>query len=72
MQIQQVIILLNFQKSRRNPSDLCGRCDGNIKVIIPNTKFSIEGSSLNQNIKPGDYVTVKVSIQISTIMKLSM
>lgn len=53
-------IILNFQDSRRGPSNLCGRTDGNIKVIIPNIKLSVNGSSLNQDIKPGDYIAVKV------------
>lgn len=52
-------------------SDLCGRTDGNIKVIIPNTKLSIEESSLKQDIKPGDYIAVKVSI-IITLSKKTM
>lgn len=51
-----------LKESRRGPSDLCGRTDGNIKVVIPNTKLSTSGSSYNQDIKPGDYILVKVSI----------
>lgn len=49
------------QESRRGPTQLCGRTDGNIKVIIPNTNLPIEESSFNQDIKPGDYIIVKVS-----------
>ncbi|XP_060875212.1 mitochondrial tRNA methylthiotransferase CDK5RAP1 isoform X2 [Metopolophium dirhodum] len=62
-------LMLVEGESRRGPSDLCGRTDGNIKVIIPNTKLPLEESSLNQDIKPGDYITVKIIESNSQVLK---
>ncbi|VVC28955.1 Methylthiotransferase, conserved site,Elongator protein 3/MiaB/NifB,TRAM domain,Radical SAM, alpha/beta [Cinara cedri] len=62
-------LILVEGESRRGPSNLCGRNDGNIKVIIPNIKLSVDGSSLNQDIKPGDYITVKITESNSQILK---
>uniref|UniRef100_A0ACB8F7A4 CDK5 regulatory subunit associated protein 1 n=1 Tax=Sphaerodactylus townsendi TaxID=933632 RepID=A0ACB8F7A4_9SAUR len=46
--------------SRRSPLDLCGRNDGNIKVIFPDVEMD-DGSGLGATVKakPGDYVLVK-------------
>ncbi|XP_025198231.1 CDK5 regulatory subunit-associated protein 1 [Melanaphis sacchari] len=62
-------LILIEGESRRGPSQLCGRTDGNIKVIIPNSKLPIEESSLNQDIKPGDYITVKIIESNSQVLK---
>ncbi|XP_008184115.1 CDK5 regulatory subunit-associated protein 1 isoform X2 [Acyrthosiphon pisum] len=62
-------LMLVEGESRRGPSDLCGRTDGNIKVIIPNTKLPLEESSFNQDIKPGDYITVKIIESNSQVLK---
>ncbi|XP_025414811.1 CDK5RAP1-like protein isoform X2 [Sipha flava] len=62
-------LILIEGKSRRSSSDLYGRTDGNIKVIIPNTKLSLKGSSLNKDIEPGHYIKVKITESNSQILK---
>ncbi|XP_060086467.1 mitochondrial tRNA methylthiotransferase CDK5RAP1 isoform X2 [Heteronotia binoei] len=56
--------------SRRSPSDLCGRNDGNIKVIFPDVEMD-DGSGLGSTAKakPGDYVLVKISSANSQTLK---
>ncbi|XP_054836537.1 mitochondrial tRNA methylthiotransferase CDK5RAP1 [Eublepharis macularius] len=56
--------------SRRSPSDLCGRNDGNIKVIFPDVEMD-DGSGRGSTVKaqPGDYVLVKISSASSQTLK---
>nr|XP_056700547.1 mitochondrial tRNA methylthiotransferase CDK5RAP1 [Euleptes europaea] len=56
--------------SRRSPLDLCGRNDGNIKVIFPDVEMD-DGSGLGSTVKakPGDYVLVKISSASSQTLK---
>ncbi|XP_015276372.1 PREDICTED: CDK5 regulatory subunit-associated protein 1 [Gekko japonicus] len=47
--------------SRRSPSDLCGRNDGNIKVIFPDVEIDGgSGPGSAAKAKPGDYVLVEI------------
>ncbi|XP_050520454.1 mitochondrial tRNA methylthiotransferase CDK5RAP1 isoform X2 [Daktulosphaira vitifoliae] len=62
-------LILIEGESRRGPTNLCGRTDGNIKVVIPNTKLLKKGQSNLQSIKPGDYVVVEVTESNSQILK---
>ncbi|XP_077192205.1 mitochondrial tRNA methylthiotransferase CDK5RAP1 [Paroedura picta] len=56
--------------SRRSPLDLCGRNDGNVKVIFPDAEMD-DGSGLGSTAKakPGDYVLVKISSASSQTLK---
>ena len=60
-------VCIFVQASKRSAQDLCGRSDGNVKVIFPR-----EGrdSSLDSGIaeaKAGDYVLVKVCFALGFI-----
>ncbi|KAL8179868.1 UNVERIFIED_CONTAM: CDK5 regulatory subunit associated protein 1 [Gekko kuhli] len=56
--------------SRRSPLDLCGRNDGNIKVIFPDVEMG-GGSGLGPaaKAKPGDYVLVEISAASSQTLR---
>lgn len=50
-----------LQESKRTSEELCGRTDGNVKVIFPKTDLRVQPEKLQVvPIKPGDYVLVKV------------
>ncbi|NXX82684.1 CK5P1 protein, partial [Urocolius indicus] len=53
--------------SRRSASELCGRNDGNIKVIFPDT--SPEAACGAPRAQPGDYVLVKVTSASSQTLR---
>lgn len=54
-----------LQESKRSPEDLCGRNDGNIKVIFPRKDLpSSPTGTYTAPVKVGDYVLVKVSSNI--------
>lgn len=53
----QLILIENT--SKRSVDEIYGRCDGNIKVIIPNSS----------EISVGDYVAVEVSSANSQVLK---
>ncbi|XP_053309881.1 mitochondrial tRNA methylthiotransferase CDK5RAP1 [Spea bombifrons] len=56
--------------SKRSPTELCGRNDGNIKVIFTDTQAA--GASSEQNgirVQPGDYVLVKITSSSSQTMR---
>lgn len=58
----QVMFLSSSQPSKRSTSELCGRNDGNIKVIFPAARLEeAAGSEAPFSPQPGDYVLVKVS-----------
>ncbi|MEE6528499.1 hypothetical protein FKM82_030860, partial [Ascaphus truei] len=47
--------------SKRSPDELCGRNDGNTKVIFPDIQDDDDVSARNGvRARPGDYVLVKV------------
>lgn len=50
-----------MQESKRSAQDLCGRTDGNIKVIFPKEDVSAQPAESNSApVNAGDYVLVKV------------
>lgn len=53
--------LFFLQLSKRSATDLCGRNDGNLKVIFPDVEMEdVTNSGLRVRAQPGDYVLVKV------------
>jgi tRNA A37 methylthiotransferase MiaB len=56
----QLILIENT--SKRSRDEIYGRCDGNIKVIIPNSS----------EISVGDYVAVEISTANSQVLKGKM
>lgn len=53
--------LVILQESKRSSEELCGRNDGNVKVIFPKTDLPVQpGKPQADPITPGDYVLVKV------------
>ncbi|CAN2391654.1 N6-isopentenyladenosine methylthiotransferase activity [Pristimantis euphronides] len=64
----QLVLVEGF--SKRSPSDLCGRNDGNTKVVFHD--HPIENNSLIENdvrARPGDYVLVKIISSTSQSLK---
>ena len=54
-------LLFFLQLSKRSATDLCGRNDGNLKVIFPDVEMEdATNSGLRVRAQPGDYVLVKV------------
>ncbi|XP_051528263.1 CDK5 regulatory subunit-associated protein 1 [Myxocyprinus asiaticus] len=48
--------------SKRSSEELCGRNDGNVKVIFPKTDLPVQpGKPQTVSITPGDYVLVKIT-----------
>lgn len=53
--------LFFLQLSKRSATELCGRNDGNLKVIFPDVEMEdATDSGLKVRAQPGDYVLVKV------------
>lgn len=49
-------------KSKRSSEELCGRNDGNVKVIFPKTNLPVQPEKTQMAcITPGDYVLVKIT-----------
>ncbi|XP_068172217.1 mitochondrial tRNA methylthiotransferase CDK5RAP1 [Antennarius striatus] len=56
--------------SKRSADDLCGRTDGNMKVIFPKEDVSVQpGESNTASVKGGDYVLVKISSATSQSLR---
>uniref|UniRef100_A0A8C3IW54 Mitochondrial tRNA methylthiotransferase CDK5RAP1 n=1 Tax=Chrysemys picta bellii TaxID=8478 RepID=A0A8C3IW54_CHRPI len=56
--------------SKRSAAELCGRNDGNIRVIFPDTEMEDgTGSGAVVRAQPGDYVLVKVTSASSQTLK---
>ncbi|XP_042657069.1 mitochondrial tRNA methylthiotransferase CDK5RAP1 [Tyto alba] len=56
--------------SKRSASELCGRNDGNIKVIFPDAEVAdAAGCEALARAQPGDYVLVKVTSATSQTLK---
>lgn len=50
-----------MQQSKRSAKDLCGRTDGNMKVIFPKEDVAAQPAESNTApVTAGDYVLVKV------------
>ncbi|KAG7243007.1 hypothetical protein INR49_016773 [Caranx melampygus] len=55
-------LILVEGESKRSAKDLCGRTDGNMKVIFPKEDVAVQfAGSTTAPINPGDYVLVKIS-----------
>lgn len=60
-----------LQESKRSSEDLCGRNDGNIKVIFPRKDLPSGPTGTNTApVQVGDYVLVKVSSNIGVLSLL--
>ncbi|XP_039355063.1 mitochondrial tRNA methylthiotransferase CDK5RAP1 isoform X2 [Mauremys reevesii] len=56
--------------SKRSAAELCGRNDGNIRVVFPDTEMEDgTGSGAVVRAQPGDYVLVKVTAASSQTLK---
>ncbi|KAK2504439.1 hypothetical protein MC885_016589 [Smutsia gigantea] len=56
--------------SKRSATDLCGRNDGNLKVIFPDVEMEdVTNSELRVRAQPGDYVLVKITSASSQTLK---
>ncbi|XP_055291535.1 mitochondrial tRNA methylthiotransferase CDK5RAP1 isoform X3 [Moschus berezovskii] len=56
--------------SKRSAADLCGRNDGNLKVIFPDVEMEdVTDSGLRVRAQPGDYVLVKITSASSQTLK---
>ena len=65
--------LSSLQPSKRSSSDLAGRSDGNIKVIVPDVPVASSEGGVSSGcvpLKPGDYVSVKVGMWPSPPVRL--
>uniref|UniRef100_A0ABM5G4V6 Mitochondrial tRNA methylthiotransferase CDK5RAP1 n=1 Tax=Pogona vitticeps TaxID=103695 RepID=A0ABM5G4V6_9SAUR len=68
--VGQTHVVLVEGPSRRSPLDLCGRNDGNIKVIFPDTEVDDgTGRGATVGLRPGDYVLVKISSATSQTLQ---
>lgn len=53
--------MIFIQESKRSAEDLCGRTDGNMKVIFPKEDVHVQPTAFSTvPISVGDYVLVKV------------
>lgn len=60
-------ISISMQESKRSAKDLCGRTDGNMKVIFPKEDVAVQPSALDTaSVHAGDYVLVKVGFSTNT------
>ncbi|XP_078248373.1 mitochondrial tRNA methylthiotransferase CDK5RAP1 [Pogona vitticeps] len=68
--VGQTQVVLVEGPSRRSPLALCGRNDGNIKVIFPDTEVDDgTGRGATVGLRPGDYVLVKISSATSQTLQ---
>lgn len=52
-----------MQESKRSAKDLCGRTDGNMKVIFPKEDVAVQPAESNvAPVNAGDYVLVEVGL----------
>lgn len=65
-------VVFFFQPSKRSALELCGRNDGNIRVIFPDVEME-DGPRLGSVVRaqPGDYVLVQVICPLGTIFPIS-
>ncbi|XP_017739594.1 PREDICTED: CDK5 regulatory subunit-associated protein 1 isoform X3 [Rhinopithecus bieti] len=58
------------QLSKRSATDLCGRNDGNLKVIFPDADMEdVNNPGLRVRAQPGDYVLVKITSASSQTLR---
>uniref|UniRef100_A0A2I3TEE9 Mitochondrial tRNA methylthiotransferase CDK5RAP1 n=1 Tax=Pan troglodytes TaxID=9598 RepID=A0A2I3TEE9_PANTR len=56
--------------SKRSATDLCGRNDGNLKVIFPDAEMEdVNNPGLRVRAQPGDYVLVKITSASSQTLR---
>lgn len=68
-QIGQLQLVLVEGNSKRSNSQLQGRNDGNIKVILPQGEVpDVDGKEYSP-IKPGDYIVVQINAASSQVLK---
>ncbi|PKK18812.1 CDK5 regulatory subunit associated protein 1 [Columba livia] len=68
--VGQAQLVLVEGPSKRSASELCGRNDGNIKVIFPDTETEdAAGCRAPVRAQPGDYVLVKVTAASSQTLR---
>ncbi|XP_075217884.1 mitochondrial tRNA methylthiotransferase CDK5RAP1 isoform X1 [Lycorma delicatula] len=66
----KVQLVLVEGRSKRSDKFLAGRNDGNVKVIFPSIDIPVEFQSKTTSvIKPGDYVSVKITGSSSQVLK---
>ncbi|PIO24205.1 hypothetical protein AB205_0060610 [Aquarana catesbeiana] len=59
-----------FQVSKRSSAELCGRNDGNLKVIFPALPAASSSSPETEvHVKPGDYVSVEITSSSSQSLR---
>ncbi|XP_063003542.1 mitochondrial tRNA methylthiotransferase CDK5RAP1 [Elgaria multicarinata webbii] len=66
--VGQVQVVLVEGPSKRSTSEMCGRNDGNIKVIFPDVEME-DGTGIGSRARPGDYVLVKISSASSQTLR---
>lgn len=55
------VVSIFMQESKRSVRDLCGRTDGNVKVVFPKEDVAVQPAESNTaQVNAGDYVLVKV------------
>lgn len=69
-QIGKEQLILVEGRSKRSDQDLAGRNDGNTKVIIPAGEIpDAQSSQILREVKPGDYIAVKITSANSQVLK---
>uniref|UniRef100_A0A8C6RCC4 CDK5 regulatory subunit associated protein 1 n=1 Tax=Nannospalax galili TaxID=1026970 RepID=A0A8C6RCC4_NANGA len=64
----QLVLVEGF--SKRSSTDLCGRNDGNLKVIFPDAEVEdVANPGFKVRAQPGDYVLVKITSASSQTLK---
>ncbi|OCT62707.1 CDK5 regulatory subunit associated protein 1 L homeolog isoform X1 [Xenopus laevis] len=66
--VESTQLVLVEGPSKRSPAELCGRNDGNTKVIFSETPKA-DNLALENKIQPGDYVLVKITSSSSQSLK---
>lgn len=55
------VVSIFMQESKRSVRDLCGRTDGNVKVVFPKEDVAVQPAESNTaQVNAGDYVLVKI------------
>lgn len=66
----KIQLVLIEGESKRSQSDMAGRNDGNIKVIIPNAEIPVSHDNMSpRSIKMGDYVAVQILSGNSQVLR---
>lgn len=68
-EISQTHLVLVEGSSKRSNLNLQGRTDGNLKVIFPACSICDEDGFNHKEIKPGDYLAIKICDANSQVLK---